>query len=128
MELTLPPEIPVTRVVNGHNVFNKGYHHAIRGKTYEEYYGEEMARKMKEEKSRKMKGHRFWGNANAACKKVVAIRNGKIIGMFTSAKIAAESAGVNYATMRRYLKKKMTPKNNIQWFYEKDNRWTELLS
>ena len=30
------PEIPVTRVVNGHNVFNKGYHHGLRGKTYEE--------------------------------------------------------------------------------------------
>ena len=39
MELRLDPEIPVTRVVNGHNVFNKGYHHGLRGKTYEEYYG-----------------------------------------------------------------------------------------
>lgn len=37
MELRLDPEIPVTRVVNGHNVFNKGYHHGLRGKTYEEY-------------------------------------------------------------------------------------------
>lgn len=36
MELRLDPEIPVTRVVNGHNVFNKGYHHGLRGKTYEE--------------------------------------------------------------------------------------------
>ena len=41
MELRLDPEIPVTRVVNGHNVFNKGYHHGLRGKTYEEYYGKE---------------------------------------------------------------------------------------
>lgn len=32
MELRLDPEIPVTRVVNGHNVFNKGYHHGLRGK------------------------------------------------------------------------------------------------
>ena len=30
MELRLDPEIPVTRVVNGHNVFNKGYHHGLR--------------------------------------------------------------------------------------------------
>ena len=29
MELRLDPEIPVTRVVNGHNVFNKGYHQSI---------------------------------------------------------------------------------------------------
>ena len=43
MELRLDPEIPVTRVVNGHNVFNKGYHHGLRGKTYEEYYGKERA-------------------------------------------------------------------------------------
>ena len=37
MELHLDPIIPVTRVVNGHNVFNKGYRHGLRGKTYEEY-------------------------------------------------------------------------------------------
>ena len=51
MELHLDPIIPVTRVVNGHNVFNKGYRHGLRGKTYEEYYGEERAKEIIERAS-----------------------------------------------------------------------------
>lgn len=46
MELHLDPIIPVTRVVNGHNVFNKGYRHGMKGKTFEEYYGEERAKEV----------------------------------------------------------------------------------
>lgn len=59
MELRLDPEIPVTRVVNGHNVFNKGYHHGLRGKTYEEYYGKERAVEIRKRHSEALKGHRI---------------------------------------------------------------------
>lgn len=55
MELRLDPEIPVTRVVNGHNVFNKGYHHGLRGKTYEEYYGKERAVEIRKRHSEALK-------------------------------------------------------------------------
>lgn len=127
MELTLPPEIPMTRVVNGHNVFNKGYHHGMKGKTYEEFYGEELAKQMKNTKSEKLKGHKFWGNANAASKKVIAIKNGKIIAMYESAVEAARYAGVSYCTIRDYIKGRCKPKNGIKWFYEKDNNWYEEL-
>ena len=65
MELRLDPEIPVTRVVNGHNVFNKGYHHGLRGKTYEEYYGKERAVEIRKRHSEALKGHRYWSNGNA---------------------------------------------------------------
>lgn len=127
MELTLPPEIPMTRVVNGHNIFNKGYHHGMKGKTYEEYYGEELAMKMKKTKSEKLKGHKFWGNTDAASKKVIAIKNGKIIAMYESAVEAARYAGVSYCTIRDYIKGRCKPKNSIKWFYEKDNNWYEEL-
>ena len=127
MELTLPPEIPITRVVNGHNVFNKGYHHGMKGKTYEEYYGEELAKQMKITKSEKLKGHRFWGNAKAASKIVIAIKNGTIIARYESAKEASKYAGVSYATLRDYIKGRCNPKNGIKWFYEKDNNWYEEL-
>lgn len=127
MELTLPPEIPMTRVVNGRHVFNKGYHHGMKGKTYEEFYGEELAKQMKKTKSEKLKGHKFWGNADAASKRVVAIKNGEIVGMFGSATKAAKAAGVSYATIRDYIKGRSKPKNGIKWFYEKDNNWYEEL-
>lgn len=128
MELTYSDEIPVTRVINGHNCFNKGYRHGLRGKTYEEYYGKETAEKMKKSKSKKMKGHPFWGNNKARAKKVVAINNGKIEAMFTSALIAADAMGVDYATIRRYIKNRIKPRNGWKWFYEDDTRWCELVN
>lgn len=127
MELTLPPVIPTTRVVNGHNVFNKGYHHGIRGKTYEEYYGEETGRAKRENMRRKMKGHPFWSNADAAAKSVVAIYEGKVVARFTSAKKASDCMGLNYATIRKYIKGRAKPRNGWKWFYEKDGTWFEHL-
>jgi len=73
MELRLDPEIPVTRVVNGHNVFNKGYHHGLRGKTYEEYYGKERAVEIRKRHSEALKGHRYWSNGNAHAFACIAI-------------------------------------------------------
>ena len=77
MELHLDPIIPVTRVVNGHNVFNKGYRHGLRGKTYEEYYGEERAKEIRKRHSEALKGHPYWSNRRAAAKPCVVIHQGK---------------------------------------------------
>lgn len=128
MELILPPEIPVTIVVNGHNVFNKGYRHGIRGKTYEEYYGEEVGRKKREDMRSKMKGHPFWGNRLASAKPCVAIHDGMIVGRFESCIQAAKFMDVEYTTVRRWLKKGMKQKNGYQWFYENESyKWVDLI-
>lgn len=129
MELKLDPVIPVTRVVNGHNVFNKGYRHGIRGKTYEEYYGEEIGRKKREKMSKKMKGHPYWSNNKAAAKPCVVIYQGKLLGRFDSVIEASRVLGMNYATIRRYLKRKIkNPKNGWKWFYEDESRiWGVLI-
>lgn len=130
MELHLDPVIPVTRVVNGHNVFNKGYHHGIRGKTYEEFYGEEKARKKRESISRKLKGHPFWGNRKARAKPCVAIKDGRIVARFPSAKAASEYVGVNEATVRKYINGVVKcPPYGLRWFYEGESwKWGELIS
>lgn len=104
MELHLGPIIPVTRVVNGHNVFNKGYRHGLRGKTYEEYYGEERAKEIRKRHSEELKGHPYWSNRRAAAKSCVVIHQGKLLGRFDSVIDASMSLGINYATARRYLK------------------------
>lgn len=130
MELRLDPIIPVTRVVNGHNVFNKGYRHGLRGKTYEEYYGEERAKEIRKRHSEALKGHPYWSNGLAAAKPCVAIKDGKIAARFSSCAEAARAVGVNYATVRKYLKGKIAkPKNGWKWFYEDESRiWGELLT
>lgn len=127
MELTLSPVIPTTRVINGHNVFNKGYHHGIRGKTYEEYYGEEAARKKKEKMSKSMTGRKRDCKCDGAAKKVVAIHNGKVVARFSSAYKASLILGLNYTTIRKYIKGKVKPKNGWKWFYEKDGTWFDYL-
>lgn len=129
MELTLPPRIPITRVVNGHNVFNKGYVHPMRGKTYEEYYGEDAARRIKKTKSEHLKGHPFWGNRNGHSNPCVAIFDGRIMGRFESAKQASEVMGVCYSTLRRYIKGLIKPENGWQWFYEAESyKWYGLVT
>lgn len=129
MELYLDPIIPVTRVVDGHNVFNKGYRHGIRGKAYEEYYGEEKGRAKRMKQSQTLKGHPYWSNGLAAAKPCVAIKDGKIAARFNSCIEAARALGVNYATVRKYLKGKIAnPKNGWKWFYEDESRiWGELI-
>ena len=115
MELHLDPIIPVTRVVNGHNVFNKGYRHGLRGKTYEEYYGEERAKEIRKRHSEALKGHPYWSNRRAAAKPCVVIHQGRLLGRFDS---------------RRYLKGRIRqPKNGWQWFYENESyKWCDLIS
>ena len=130
MELHLDPIIPVTRVVNGHNVFNKGYRHGLRGKTYEEYYGEERAKEIRKRHSEALKGHPYWSNRRAAAKPCVVIHQGRLLGRFDSVIDASRSLGINYATARRYMKGRIRqPKNGWQWFYENESyKWCDLIS
>lgn len=127
MELTLPPKIPVTRVVNGHNVFNKGYVHGLRGKTYEEYYGEEIAKRLKQIRSERFKGHPFWGNNKAHAFRCVAVLPDGKWCIFESITDAAKKMGVNYATLRRYIKRRCNASNGWKWFLESDNNWIKLV-
>jgi len=115
MELRLDPEIPVTRVVNGHNVFNKGYHHGLRGKTYEEYYGKERAVEIRKRHSEALKGHRYWSNGNAHAFACIAITPEGKWYRFESITQAAQKLNLNYATVRRYIKRKIKPQNGWQW-------------
>ena len=129
MELHLDPIIPVTRVVNGRNVFNKGYRHGIRGKTYEEYYGEKRAKEIHRKRSEALKGHPCWTKNKAAAKPCVAICDGRIVARFDSCKDAAKALGINYTNIRRYLKGAIkNPRYGWKWFYEKESyKWCDLI-
>ena len=127
MELTLEPIIPMTRVINGHNSFNRGYIHPIRGKSYEEYYGEEIGRKKRMNISQKMKGHKYVPH-RASDKSCVAIYDGKIVARFDSIIDAARTMGINYSTVRKYIKGKLHPKNQWKWFIENESyKWASLI-
>ncbi|KAB6093251.1 helix-turn-helix domain-containing protein, partial [Bacteroides xylanisolvens] len=40
---------------------------------------------------------------------------------------AAQKLNLNYATVRRYIKRKIKPQNGWQWFLEKDNNWIKHI-
>lgn len=129
MELKLSPRIPVTHVVNGHNVFNKGYRHDLKGKTYEEYYGEEKGKAKRQRMSASMKGHRYWGNGAGSSKKCLAICDGMVVGRFSSISKAAKILGMNDSTIRRYITGEIkSPAHGWRWFFESDiDRYLPLL-
>ena len=46
---------------------------------------------------------------------------------FDSITQAAQKLNLNYATVRRYIKRKIKPQNGWQWFLEKDNNWIKHI-
>lgn len=129
MELHLDPIVPMLRKnEKGCYIFNKGYVHPIRGKTYEEYYGQEKGKEKREAQSRKLKGHPYWGGSKAHSRPCVAIHEGKLLARFPTIKEAGECTGVNEATIRKYIGGKIRARNGWQWFYENESyKWCDLV-
>lgn len=46
---------------------------------------------------------------------------------FDSITQAAQKLNLNYATVRRYIKRKIKPQNGWLWFLEKDNNWIKHI-
>ena len=128
MELYLDPIIPMTRVINGHNSFNKGHHSPRKGKTLAELFGEEKAREIlrKMSEGRKKVGSRGGrGNYHKPC---VAIKDGKIGARFKDIRQASQYTGLSYSYLRKGVKRNVVSKNGWQWFYEKESwKWCDLI-
>ena len=131
MELQLDPVIPmIVRGKDGRPKFNRGYHSPMKGKTYDEIYGEERARELKRIRSEKLKGHKDYN----VCKihrivPCVAIHQGRIVARFPSCAQAAKTIGVTRNQITRWIKGRNKPKNGWQWFYEAESwKWCDLLT
>ena len=130
MELTLDPIIPMLiRGKDGKPKFNRGHHCPYKGKTFEEHYGVERAKQIKQNMrnnwhtpGRKHKG----GNYNKPC---VAICNGKLVARFKNLRQASDSTGMCYDHIGKAVKKNTVSKNGWQWFYEKESwKWCDLIT
>lgn len=77
--------------------------------------------------SKSMTGRKRDYKCDGAAKKVVAIHDGKVVARFSSAYKASLILGLNYTTIRKYIKGKVKPKNGWKWFYEKDGTWFDYL-
>lgn len=62
-----------------------------------------------------MKGHRYWSNGNAHAFACIAITPEGKWYRFDSITQAAQKLNLNYATVRRYIKRKIKPQNGWLW-------------
>lgn len=91
------------------------------------YYGKERAVEIRKRHSEALKGHRYWSNGNAHAFACIAITPEGKWYRFNSITQAAQKLNLNYATVRRYIKRKIKPQNGWQWFLEKDNNWIKHI-
>ena len=77
--------------------------------------------------SEALKGHRYWSNGKRPCLCVYRNHSRGKWYRFNSITQAAQKLNLNYATVRRYIKRKIKPQNGWQWFLEKDNNWIKHI-
>lgn len=128
-ELYIPPEIPRFRKKGNVKLFNRGHTPILKGKTYEECFGKEVADRMKREKSERMKGHPYYGGAGKSKARSVIVldENKEFVGRYESLKKASVALGVSYIMVRLYANKKCKPKNGWEWWFEDDERWIDRI-
>ena len=81
-----------------------------------------------EENHKKITYDHLVKNHEAQQRKVVAIKDGKLIGIFRSGKVAQEKTGVPRSGICSACKGKLKTSGGYQWFYEEENDWIEHLN
>lgn len=116
MELYLPPVIDTEREKNGrfkkgHKSLTSGYKHAP--ETIEHL--------------RRVKCGDSGKPPMYTGKPVVAIKNGKLLCVYPGASVAACKFGVSRGIISRVCRGERKTYQGIQYFYEDDPRWLELI-
>lgn len=128
-ELHIPQGLPQLRTLpTGKRIFNKGCTPINKGKTYEEAYGENTAKAMKQKQTQKRMGHPNYAKKLINSKAVVVIIDGRLAGRYSSGRIPAEKAGVSVSAISAYIKRKRHPANDWLWFHESDDSWINIIS
>jgi len=121
MELFLPPIKYDRNLVNGR--FLKGCTPHNKGKTWKNYMDcEKQEKVLMVGKNNLQPKHK-----NRRSKSVIGIKDGKVIGIFNSSVEAMKKMGIKSENIRRCCKGERKTAGNIQWFYEKTNKWCEFI-
>ena len=120
-ELTLNP-IPITRnMVNGR--FLKGNTPHNKGKKLSEYMSDDNIQKV-------MSGLRRTGRPDIwkdNAKQIVAIKDGKLCGVFSHSNDAMRKTGINARNIRSVCNKLRKTAGGYQWFFEESDEWIKLI-
>ncbi len=90
--------------------------------------GEENDKKVRESNTKHLQPntHKIAGQNK---KKVVAIKDGKLCGVFNSAAEGHRKTGIAVSNINQCCNKNIKYKTagGYQWFFESDNTWTKLV-
>ena len=122
-ELYIPPQRLNRNPINGR--FLKGSIPHNKGKKWDDYIPSHKRESM-------IKGLALGrtGNPNIAgcnAKKVVAIKSGRLQGVFQSSNDAKRKTGICARNIRNCCSGKRKHAGGYQWFWESDNSWCELI-
>lgn len=108
--------------------FLKGYIPHNKGKTWDSYTTEEYRSRALENLK---KGRGGWHKTGAGMnrKRVVAIKNGKLCGVFNSIQEASAKTKITASQISCLCNKKpgQHTVGGFQWFFESDNSWCDLI-
>lgn len=125
-ELQIPKIKKINRnPVNGQ--FLKGHTPHNKGKKLSDYLTEEQVKEIMERfNSFPRKGNKKLYKYR--CKPVVAIKDGKLCGVFESISEGCRRVGLaSTSNICKALKGQRNYAGGYQWFYENDNSWVELI-
>ena len=124
-ELYIPPERPKRNKLNGQILKGTKPHNT--GKKWDDYLPKKTQRKILKN-LKKITYEHLAKNHEAQQKRVVAIKDGKLIGIFRSGKVAQEKTGVPRSGICSACKGKLKTSGGYQWFYEEENDWIKHLN
>ncbi len=124
-ELYIPIERPARNLVNGR--FLKGIAPHNKGKAMN-YHSKKSKRRSL---NNLVKGRGAWHKTGAGLnrKSVVAIKDGKLCGVFPSIQDAGNATGANPALISYICNKKPGKHKacSFEWFFENDATWCDLI-
>ena len=123
-ELYIPPKRIYRNPTNGR--FLKGITPHNKGKKWEEWMDMRKAKRVKRIALSNLKPNMNIGGWNA--KKVVAIKDSKLVGVYKSSVDAEKKTGVCARNIRSCCNYKRKTAGGYQWYHESDNAWVELIN
>ena len=124
MELYLEPIRMTRNPVNGK--FLKGHVPHNKGKKWSDYMDMRKAKRIKRIAKKNLKYNYNIGGWNK--KKVIGIKDGKIIGVFNSAHDAAKRLGLIRRNISHCCRGERNHCGGIRWFFESEiNLWVKFL-
>lgn len=123
-ELYIPPKRIYRNPINGQ--FLKGLAPHNKGKKWEDYMDMRKAKRVKRIAIQNLRRDNNIGGWNA--RKIVAVKDGILLGVFSSSCDAERKTGISARNIRSCCNNKRKNAGGYMWFFESDSEWCKLIN